>query len=56
MNLKVLASAPMPQKAQLIALDTLRATDAVSDKKAESLNTIFSALAQCCIMSRTPPR
>ena len=35
----------MPQKAQLIALETQRATDAVSDKNAESLNTLFSALA-----------
>ena len=35
----------MPQNAQLIALDTQRATDAVSDKNAESLNTLFSALA-----------
>ena len=35
----------MPQKAQLIALNTQRAPDAVSDKKAESLNALFSALA-----------
>ena len=35
----------MPQNAQLIALDTQRATDVVSDKNAESLNTLFSALA-----------
>ena len=35
----------MPQKAQLIALNTQRATDAVSDKIAESLNTFFSAVA-----------
>jgi len=36
----------MPKNAQLIALDTQCATDAVSDKKnAESLNTLFSALA-----------
>ena len=35
----------MPQKAQLIVLETQRATDAVSDKNAESLNTLFSALA-----------
>ena len=35
----------MPQKAQLIALETQRATDTVSDKNAESLNTLFSALA-----------
>ena len=35
----------MPQNSQLFALDTQRATDAVSDKTAESLNTLFSALA-----------
>ena len=35
----------MPQKAQLIALDAQRRPDAVSDKNAESLNTLFSALA-----------
>ena len=35
----------MPQKAQLIALDAQRRPDAVSDKSAESLNTLFSALA-----------
>jgi len=35
----------MPQKAQIIALDAQRAPDAVSDKNAESLNALFSALA-----------
>lgn len=35
----------MPQKAKLIALNTQRATDAVSDKNTESLNTLFSTLA-----------
>ena len=35
----------MPQTAQLIALNTQRAPDAVSDKKAEPLNALFSALA-----------
>ena len=35
----------MPQNTQLIALDAQRAPDAVSDKNAESLNTLFSALA-----------
>ena len=35
----------MPQKAQVFALDTQRMPDAVSDKNAESLNTLFSALA-----------
>ena len=35
----------MPQNAHVIALDTQRATDVVSDKNAESLNTLFSALA-----------
>ena len=35
----------MLQKAQVIALETQRPTDAVSDKNAESLNTLFSALA-----------
>ena len=40
------ASLPvMLQKAQLIALNTQRATDAVSDKNTESLNTLFSTLA-----------
>ena len=35
----------MPQKAQVIALDIQRAPVAVSAKNAESLNTLFSALA-----------
>jgi len=35
----------MSQNAQFIALDTRRAPDAVSDKNAESLNALFSALA-----------
>jgi 2-polyprenyl-3-methyl-5-hydroxy-6-metoxy-1,4-benzoquinol methylase/DNA-binding MarR family transcriptional regulator len=34
----------MPQEAQLFALDTKRAPDAVSDGNAESLNVLFSAL------------
>ena len=35
----------MPQKAKVFALDTQRVPDAVSDKNAESLNTLFGALA-----------
>ena len=35
----------MPQNTHLIALDARRAPDAVSDKNAESLNVLFSALA-----------
>ena len=35
----------MPQNAQLIALDAQRAPDAVSEKNAESLNVLVSALA-----------
>ena len=35
----------MPHEAQLFALDTQRAPDAVSDGNAESLNVLFSALA-----------